>query len=219
MLKFLYDLFQARKMKRAVAASDGPSERCVACDGDDLTVVADDVYRCNTCGYEGGDGLAAYLEGQERAQVLAMAPEARRAAARRHLEGARSMLLGAEGTMKSADGWSKLDIVGLGGASSMGGAGEGGQRKHTELQAVLAEMLTAKRDIDRALFELHGDDSAAASEFDAEIGYGWTSADLYFDNFLVDLAFHRRLKRVSADLEKLRLFCEDAYRREFGDVD
>ena len=41
-------------------------EECIACSSQDLTFLAEEVYHCNACGYEGGSGMAAYLANQKK---------------------------------------------------------------------------------------------------------------------------------------------------------
>jgi hypothetical protein len=67
------------------------SSRCVACNADDLAMLAPAVYRCNACGYEGGEGRAARARALREASFRSMDPQERRESARRDLDGARML--------------------------------------------------------------------------------------------------------------------------------
>lgn len=68
------------------------SWRCVACESTDLESVADGVYRCRQCEYEGGPGLAAFAAAKAEAAYAAVDPTERRAIANRHLQDAKRVL-------------------------------------------------------------------------------------------------------------------------------
>jgi hypothetical protein len=68
---------------------------CLSCNSTDLESLAPDAYRCGTCGYEGGDGLAAWIAERKRSEIAAMSPEQRSALARENLSAARNVLVGA----------------------------------------------------------------------------------------------------------------------------
>lgn len=88
-MQIIVDLFRrfshwrlVRKARRAAT----PVGRCIACGGADLTDIADRVYRCGACGYEGGEGLAAHLAAAERAALDGEPTDALRARAARLLD-------------------------------------------------------------------------------------------------------------------------------------
>lgn len=64
-------------------ATDTPPEggRCSACDSEELEVLAPYAYRCLACGYEGGNGYAAWQAAQRRAEYARLDGPARRALA------------------------------------------------------------------------------------------------------------------------------------------
>ena len=47
-------------------SGDTDKAACIACEETNLEILAADAYRCTSCGYEGGDGYAAYLAGKKR---------------------------------------------------------------------------------------------------------------------------------------------------------
>lgn len=71
--------------------------QCLACDSTELVFVAEDAYRCSSCGHEGGDGLPAYLAARKRSQIEALSPEQRFTLACKHLEAAGNLLSGIRG--------------------------------------------------------------------------------------------------------------------------
>lgn len=217
MLKLIVDAFRSYKMRKAMTSTSG-GETCVACDSTRTTLLAEGAYRCDDCGYEGGDGYAAMTTANERAAIDRLSPEVRRQKAQDKLVDARRILLGAWGTMKAAKWSSVSDMVGLGGAASLGATGDGGLRKMAELNAVISEMLHAKRDIDDGLYLLYGDEVPATVGFDDHISHLWASLDLYMDNVVADLVFHLKLRRVSKDLDQFKDFADRLATKEFPAV-
>jgi hypothetical protein len=76
------------------SGADAPAS-CLACNSTELERLAPDAYRCETCGYEGGEGLSAWIAERKRSEIAAMSPEQRSALARENLSAARNMLVGA----------------------------------------------------------------------------------------------------------------------------
>ncbi len=86
-------------------AIEQAKDQCVACRSRDLTALADRVYRCNACGYEGGEGRALVERALREASFLEMAPARRLEEARRDLLEARSLALGGVGDLERANGF------------------------------------------------------------------------------------------------------------------
>ncbi len=105
----LNDLLQNLKMLIA-GAQKIPDDVCVACDATSVTVLAEGVYRCDSCGYEGGSGYAAWQQGQRDEGLLALAPERRQELAREKLEQALRLLLSADGDANAGH----HDLLGVG---------------------------------------------------------------------------------------------------------
>ncbi len=70
---------------------------CVACDSADVTELAPQTYRCNECGYEGGDGFAAWQDMKTRAAYDDWSVAQLREHAAAQLNEARSALVAVEG--------------------------------------------------------------------------------------------------------------------------
>ena len=81
-------------LRRVFGASAHTENVCLACGKAELETLGPDVYRCSTCGHEGGDGLPAWIAARERSEITAMSPEQRAALALEHLEAARNLLAG-----------------------------------------------------------------------------------------------------------------------------
>ncbi|MCA9712503.1 MAG: hypothetical protein KDK70_42130 [Myxococcales bacterium] len=67
------------------------TSRCAACQGDALTMLAPDVYRCDACGYEGGEGRGARARARREASLQAMDHRQRRESALGDLREARML--------------------------------------------------------------------------------------------------------------------------------
>lgn len=81
---------------------------CVACGSKQVTMLASDAYRCDGCGYEGGDGYAAYQAVAERAVLRGVDDEALLARVREGLESARLSLVALSGSRQTPElsrGW------------------------------------------------------------------------------------------------------------------
>lgn len=88
-----------RALRRARPEAPDPGG-CVACGEPDVAWVADGVYVCGGCGYEGGPGHADWLR-SERRRRLAELPEAqRRERVRAALEEARVLARGADAVLQ-----------------------------------------------------------------------------------------------------------------------
>jgi hypothetical protein len=83
---------------RITAPSTG--ELCIACNSNQVTLLAPMVYRCNACGHEGGDGIAAREEARRAAAVQRHDVALRRKSARRNLREARTLVSSALGTLE-----------------------------------------------------------------------------------------------------------------------
>ena len=82
-------------LRRTFGRSSEPAARCLACDSTELELLAHDVYRCSSCGHEGGEGLSAWLAARKRSEITAMSPDQRAALALENLSAARNVLVGA----------------------------------------------------------------------------------------------------------------------------
>lgn len=92
------------KSQKLAEAADAPSsgETCVACGGRALIELATDAYRCKTCGFEGGSGLAAWKKSARIEAAQKMAPDLKKASALKDLRHARTQLLTADGLYTAA---------------------------------------------------------------------------------------------------------------------
>ncbi len=195
LLKFVLDLFQAHKMKKAMnEESTGTS--CTACDSTKVQVFAPAAYRCLDCGYEGGDGYAAYKQGQKAARFDQLSPEQRHAKAHEKLLAAQRLLLSGIGDAEHAKTLSGLDIMGIGSQAYGGSSGEGNE-KQLVVTAAVGLMLEAKNDMSDAqllmgtpIFQhvIAGDMGGGSMEL--------ASADLYLDSLFTDLLAHGRIVEV-----------------------
>lgn len=200
MLKLIYDLYQSWRMNRAMSeASTG--ESCVACDGTDVTLLGPAAYRCNACGYEGGDGLAALHRAEREAAFARMPEAARRASARGDLEEARRLLTSGLGDLDRAQRVGAMDTLGVGGTGYAGSGGEGAE-KYSELNGAMGLLMEAEGLVRDAVAKLYGESSSGESRFDAP-SYVAASLDVHFDNLLSDLAFHSRVSSAQGEARQL----------------
>lgn len=104
------------------------SATCVACGSGELERPMPGVYRCQSCGFEGGEDRGA-LEEKERQLAWSLEPwNKRRVAALADLDDARMLLLGAEGELKllgsyldeadpmrlnTEEAWKRIALTGL----------------------------------------------------------------------------------------------------------
>lgn len=104
MLRWIYEFFRGQGDGADRADADGADDVCVACNSPMVDRLAPGAYRCGSCGHEGGEGWAAHREAQLRAEIEAMSPAARRAAALAHLEEARTLLVSCLGDIAGSRG-------------------------------------------------------------------------------------------------------------------
>ncbi|HJN75450.1 MAG TPA: hypothetical protein QGF58_16090 [Myxococcota bacterium] len=195
-------IWQAFKLDRAAKENISDTE-CVACGSKKLDELAPKAYRCLSCGYEGGSGLAAAHEAAARREVDRLSPERKRAKARKELEDARSLLSAATGTLDGAVIASVHDIIGIGSDPS-GIAGEGSEKQQL-MQRALQDAEQARALIKDALYLL-GDDADAGRPED--IGMGMAAADIYFDNPLTDLMMAGRIEQLKDTVRGLTALAE-----------
>jgi hypothetical protein len=70
---------------------------CAACDAASVLFVAPQVYRCNVCGYEGGEGMAKLMRLKHEARLDALSPAQKQQRALAEAREARRILLGCFG--------------------------------------------------------------------------------------------------------------------------
>ncbi len=195
LLKLIFDMFQANKMNRAMREGSTGSS-CTACDSANVHVFAPAAYRCLDCGYEGGDGYAAYKQGQKAASFEQLSAEERHARAHRKLLDAQRLLLSGIGDAQHAMKLSGLDIVGIGSQAYGGSAGEGNE-KQMALTAAVGLLLEAKNDMVDA--QMLMGTPVFQQVIAGDMGGGsmaLASADLYLDNIFTDLLAHGRIMEV-----------------------
>jgi len=108
----LVPIYRARKM-RAVERMRLPTDACIACGARDLERVAPEVFRCQRCGFVGGEGMPA-LQRQLRLQKIEqLTHEQRRLFAIENLREARLALSSAETLLDDAASGSLVDMAGL----------------------------------------------------------------------------------------------------------
>ncbi|MEL6181738.1 MAG: hypothetical protein AAFS10_22450, partial [Myxococcota bacterium] len=84
--------------------SQGEAPYCIACGNYRLTLTGPGAYRCMSCGYEGGDGLAAQKEAQRRATLSSEPVDVREPAALRDLFEAERLLTTARSALSDLNG-------------------------------------------------------------------------------------------------------------------
>jgi hypothetical protein len=145
-------------------ATNNDALACVACDSADVTELAPLTYRCNECGYEGGDGFAAWQDMKTRAGYDDWSVAQLREHAAAQLNEARGALVGVEGLnappMSSTGVYTEVAGVTL----SIGG----GSMAQTNIE--LAEQINADKEVAlaRAVAGLH----AATLTLDALVDKG-----------------------------------------------
>ena len=214
LLKFLVDVFQAGKMERAMReASTGSA--CTACESSNVHVFAAAAYRCLDCGYEGGDGYAAFKQGQKAASYEQLSPQERHAKAHQKLLDAQRLLLSGMGDAEHAMSLSGLDIVGIGSQAYGGAAGEGNEKQNA-LTAAVGLMLEAKNDMVDA--QMLMGTPVFQHVIAGDMGGGsmvLASADLYLDNIFTDLLAHGRIREVVERARAMKAAVDDVLARNF----
>jgi hypothetical protein len=213
-LQLIRDLILSWKMGNA-AREHSTGDSCVACDSNDVTMLAPQAYRCNKCGHEGGDGYASWQQGRREEAIRRMPPEKRRAGARMDLVQARDQLNGVIGDLHAASTMSALDIAGFGGSSYAGTDGEGGEKQKLVTTATQG-LLEARNLVDDARVKLGIDMDTSLAETDKQGGYALWAADLHFDGLLVDLAYHAKIERMNQETRSMLEMVEEVLRKEFG---
>ena len=186
---------RTQRMNEALR-SGSSGDQCTACDSRNVQQLAPGTYRCNDCGYEGGDGYAAYKEGERAAKFANLSPEQVHEQARSKLLNARSLLLSGIGDAKHAQQLSNLDLVGVGSQAYGGMAGEG-MEKHNALTAAVGMMLEAQREMKDV--QMMTKSPMFADWVGADmggVGTGLAAADVHFDNIFADLMAHGRITEV-----------------------
>jgi ribosomal protein L37AE/L43A len=84
-------IWQVVKRTRALRAPISDDE-CVSCGSKQVTVLGPGTYRCDQCGYEGGSGMAAQKDHEQRERIARMDPAERRASGINDLQEARTLL-------------------------------------------------------------------------------------------------------------------------------
>lgn len=81
--------------------------RCLVCSSADLSELAPEAYHCNGCGYDGGDGYAAFLADKERTRLRVLDIDAVKKLVHATLRNARLTVIAALGGMcDDESGWS-----------------------------------------------------------------------------------------------------------------
>lgn len=91
------DAWHDRRLESSVEA--GP-QTCAACGASERAEIGVDAYRCVSCGYEGGPGLAAMLEARRRELFALMPVDERRRSALVDLKEAKALTVSAIGALR-----------------------------------------------------------------------------------------------------------------------
>lgn len=210
-LQLIREWLLGRKLAKAGSEASG-GEVCVACDSKNVTLLAPKAYCCNDCGHEGGDGYGAFKRAQRNASFAAMSEADRRTGARDDLLEARRVLTSAIGDLGRAAAASGFDMAGMGGNFGEGGGGEK-QSAFTSATGLLHE---ARNLIEDAKAKLGRTVDTSMPEADGDDDYMLWSADIYFDNIFVDIQFHTKIAKVSADAKRVLAAVEKTLLTEFG---
>ncbi|MFT6376977.1 MAG: hypothetical protein ACJARS_003637 [bacterium] len=145
-------------------AQNNDGMACVACESADVATLAPLAYRCNVCGYEGGDGYAAWQDTKTRAAYDSWKVSQLREHANAQLNEARSALVAVDGLRGPSAMSTGLHAEVAGVAISMGGGTTG------QADLELAQQIEADREIalTRAAAGLH----AATITLDAMVDKG-----------------------------------------------
>lgn len=206
----LYEWFQSWRMGNALRAEIDAS-RCVACDSDDLHLVADEAYRCRACGYEGGPGWARMQKDRAKAKAAALPPAQRKAEALAFLKDARVLLLGARGSMKGARAASHHDLIGIG--NDPMGMGDESQEKWGRVNNAMQDVGEARQLVEKAAMRLQG--GVPGFEADDPV-VGAAVLDRHVDGPLVNLMAHSRIDEMAGHVEGLLGAVEAAIQRLEG---
>lgn len=213
-IKFLFDVIRGAKMDRAMREG-ATGSACTACESANVHIFAPAAYRCLDCGYEGGDGYAAYKLGQRAAAFEQLPPEERHARAHEKLLDAQRLLLSGIGDAQHAMKLSGLDIVGIGSQTYGDSAGEGNE-KQMAVTAAVGLLLEAKNEMVDAQMLM------GAPVFQHVIagdmgggGMGLASADLYLDNLFTDLMAHGRIMEVVHRAKRMKAAVDQVLAQSF----
>jgi len=183
----------ARESTRSASSGD----RCIACNGVDVTLLEPMVYRCNACGHEGGEGWAARQEARRAASLRQEEPKLRRASARRDLREARTLVSSALGTIERAKSRSPVVAV--------------GDNEAEALTMGIQLLLEARRKALDAQAKLGVSLGAAVMEVDPTTH----ELDLQLTNGRLGGIAHQRIVRVFEHGQAMLAAIEDVLRRKY----
>jgi len=169
--------------RKRAAAMKQKTTGCVACDSKNVDELAPDAYRCPDCGYEGGDGYAAYQADLWMKEADALDAATKRARARELLTSAeadlaiaRDQTVRADEAVRAGGDSDKLPLF-LAALRALGEARQGVERAH---YLAFGEPTTALADIDLGV-----DEAAGVSASSLPLGGG---------------ALRRRAAQIAADV-------------------
>lgn len=191
------ELIQSWRMGNALRA-DIADDRCVACDSTDIDKVADDAYRCRACGYEGGPGWARMQQEKAAARAAALPPAQRKKEAIQLLSEARTLLLGAKGTMSGALSASRQDMLGLGG--DQGRAGDLSE-KWGMVNTAMADVAEARNLVKKASMRLRDGIPGFGDDDDPTVGAN--ILDRHVDGIAMDLMAHGQIGQMAGHVDGL----------------
>ncbi len=193
-----FDLIQRFLTNRALR-SEIADDVCVACDSTDLTFLAEHVYRCNMCGYEGGAGFAEYRDRQKRAGFDGLPPRERHQRAVDKLEEAVTLLTSGQGEVDAALRENRIHS----GHDDSNGHQDRNQRM-LDAYRLFTEAQTLVGDASYLLGEDFGEVPQLIDDMDATLDF----MNGIFDSSLWDLALSQKLERARSDADQLLRLCQ-----------
>lgn len=194
-----FGIWRMNKASKARISDD----ECVACGSKDVTIVAEGAYRCNACGYEGGSGLAKLQDKARLDAILAMSDDDKRRSGIQDLTQARSLLLGAQGTLAGAATLSVMDLTGV-------GSGDRGQSKQSELVSAVKDMMEAQQHVRDAAIKLGQN---ATYHFDIDFDPATFALDVTLDSLIAGVVMHAKIEEARGHCSRMLSAVEGALAR------
>ena len=206
LFRLIWQLIQSVIFNRAMN-EEIPDDVCVACESEDITVLAEGVYRCNACGYEGGSNFAEYKQQQRRKKVDALEGEARQEHIVDTLKEARTLASSAQGSLSSASASNIQDMLGVG-ASSYGGVAGQGYEAQEELIGGLRLLMEAEELLDEVA-HMTGRELPENLRVKVELGFASSSLDNLGDGMIFDALTASKISKAKTCANRMEQWAQN----------
>jgi len=187
-------LFLRQRMRTQRALREPVShDVCVACDSKQITTVASEVFRCDSCGFTWGDGIKQLKAVQRRTNLEGMSPTERRAQAVVQLQEARDLLGGALAALEQGSHQLGWDVM-IGDGKWIDGTGDfRSETREAMIRSAVGDIHTAQQCCQHAHEALGKSvDNVAAPSANSDIA----ALDVLAGSIVADLMAHQQLGQL-----------------------